>query len=206
MNDSEFIEVELKLLVDDLEAVAARLAAAGAELIARRIYESNVRYDDADGTLSARGMILRLRQDQITRLTYKEPIEQVEDDMSRRFEAEVEIKNFHTMDIILRKLGFRPYVAYEKYRTTYALDRTEIVLDELPFGNFVEVEGAPEAIRAVINRLGLETMARYRETYLHLFDRVKAHLDLDFVDLTFDNFREVSVPAAAFGPPVNIQT
>jgi adenylate cyclase class 2 len=206
MNDTDFIEVELKLLVDDLEAVAARLAAAGAELVVRRIYESNVRYNDSEGTLSARGIVLRLRQDQITRLTYKEPVAQLEEDMSRRFEAEVEIKNFHTMDVILRKLGFNPYVAYEKYRTTYTLDRTEIVLDELPFGNFVEVEGAPEAIRAVIKRLGLEDMARYRETYLQLFDRVKDHLGLDFQDLTFENFREISVPESAFGPPVNIQT
>jgi len=30
---------------------------------------------------------------------------------------------------------------YEKYRTTFTIGSLEVVLDELPYGNFVEIEG-----------------------------------------------------------------
>lgn len=203
MSDQNFLEVEVKLLVDDLDTVAARLVAAGAEKVVPRVFERNVRYENEDRTLTQSGIVLRLRQDRLVRLTYKEPVVQTEDDLASRFEAEVEVKEFHTMNLILRKLGFHPFMEYEKYRTTYTLDGAEIVLDEMPYGSFVEVEGRPDAIRAVLKRLGLDHSARYLCNYLLLFERVKARLGLEFADLTFANFEGVDVPRDAFGAPDN---
>ena len=168
---NKLVETEVKIHVPDLDAVAARLAAAGAELIAPRVFERNVRYENGDETFTPQGIVLRLRQDARVRLTYKEP-GVVKGGALERFEAEVTVDDFDTMDLILRRLGFHPYIVYEKYRTTYRLGEAEIVLDEMPYGNFVEVEGPAGAIEAA---LGL---------FCH--------------DLTFANFDGITVPAEIF--------
>jgi adenylate cyclase class 2 len=114
-----------------------------------------------------------------------------------RFEAEVEVSDFDTMSLILEHLGYRPYMAYEKYRTTYELDSAEIVLDEMPFGNFVEIEGEAATIERIITRLNLQDAERFGRSYTGLFELVKRNLDLEFRDLTFENFEDIQVPVSA---------
>ena len=138
-------EVELKLHTPDLATVRAALGAAGARLVKRRVFERNVRYDSADGDLLARGIALRLRQDDAVRLTYKAG-GQVKNGIISRFEAEVTVSDFDAMDAILRRLGYEVALIYEKYRTTYEWGAAEIVLDELPYGNFTEIEGGAAEI------------------------------------------------------------
>lgn len=198
---SDYQETEVKLGVDDLKAVAERLEATGATLHKQRLFERNVRYENADKTLTQQDIVVRLREDDRIRLTYKEPSEQTSDDAHTRFEAEVEVSDFDAMEVILGKLGYQPHLIYEKYRTTYELDGTEIVLDELPYGDFVEIEGTTDAIRAVIDKLNLTDAARYETNYIGLFERVKQALDLTFNDLTFANFEGVDVPPEAFNEP-----
>lgn len=197
-----YTETELKLYVPDLAAVAARLGAAGAALITPRVYERNIRYENAAGTLRAERKVVRLRQDTRVRFTYKdEGAASAESGIVSRFEAEVEVSDFDTMHLILGKLGYHPHLIYEKYRTTYTLDGVEIVLDELPYGNFVEIEGESGAIRRVRALLGLEEAPPMGASYAALFEFVRRNLDLPFTDLTFENFRGVSVPFSAFQPP-----
>ena len=43
---------------------------------------------------------------------------------------------------------------YEKYRETFTLEGAEIVLDELPVGNFMEIEATREQIRSITAALG----------------------------------------------------
>ena len=192
-------EVELKLHVAELEPVRQALHELGAEQSAPRVYERNNRYDDAKGNLSGSGDVLRLRQDTRARLTFKQGSDrkQVGDAMSR-FEAETEVADFDAMDLILKRLGFRPYMVYEKYRTTYTFDSVEIVLDEMPYGNFVEIEGDGEAIQQVREKLGLQDAIAYQSGYTELFRRVRSRLGLSFTDLTFDNFKGIDVPESAF--------
>jgi adenylate cyclase class 2 len=185
-----YTETEVKLIVPDLEVIRARLDSAGATLESPRIYERNVRYENAAGTLSPQGIVVRLRQDTRVRLTYKED-KAVVDGISTRLEAEVEVSDFAAMELILGKLGYHPHLIYEKYRTTYTLAGAEIVLDELPYGTFVEIEGDKTTIESVINRLGLTGARRYAGSYVVLFEAVKARLGLTFTDLTFANFEEV---------------
>jgi adenylate cyclase, class 2 len=199
VDEPRYIETEVKLLVDNLAEIEAQLESAGASLIAPRTFERNIRYENPEGTFSPNGIVLRLRQDRRARLTYKEPVRQTETAVSQRFEAEVTVDNMETMDLILQKLGFRPYRVYEKYRTTYVYGQTEIVLDEMPYGTFVEVEGPADAIHSVRHDLGWERYQSFQENYLELFDRVKALLHLDFNDLTFANFAGIQVPPEAFG-------
>ena len=198
---SSLIETEVKIAVADLDAIRQRLEAAGAALRAPRVFERNVRYEDAAGTLTPNDIVLRLRQDATARLTYKAPPDAdtaLAENVRTRFEAEVTVSDFDTMDIILRRLGFVPYVVYEKYRTTYRLGAAEVVLDEMPFGPFIEVEGTASAIDQALDALGLADVPRILDSYLVLFERVKAALALDAHDLTFDNFAGVDVPPEVF--------
>ncbi|PJF25721.1 MAG: class IV adenylate cyclase [Phototrophicales bacterium] len=200
---SRYLETEVKLYVPDLNRVRARLEALNAPVIAPRILERNVRYDTPDMALRARAAILRLRQDTRIRLTYKDEAEsntQLSALGKTRFEAEVTVDDFDAMQTILIKLGFTPTQVYEKYRTTYTLHDCEIVLDEMPFGSFVEIEGIDTAIEAVMIALDLIDAARYNVSYMVLFERVKHALDLPFNDLTFAHFDGIHVPQSAFDP------
>jgi adenylate cyclase class 2 len=198
MKPTEYLEIEAKLYVPNLDLVARKLSDLGAPLIAPRVFERNVRYENTAHTLTEQGIVVRLRQDSRVRLTYKEPLQAIVEDFAARFEAEVEVDDFDAMQLILAKLGYHPHLIYEKYRTTYQLDDTEIVLDELPYGNFVEVEGAPDAITSVIQQLNLESATHFTTNYVTLFDNVKRNLGLSMNDLTFNNFEGINVPASAF--------
>lgn len=196
------MEIEAKLWVEDLEAARARLEALGAALTRPRVFERNIRYEDAEGSLSPQGIVLRLRQDDRARLTYKAPGAVRQPGLLARFEAEVEVDDFDTMDLILRQLGYHSFFIYEKYRTTYTLDGAEVVLDELPFGLFIEIEGETEVIERIIAALDLDWSFRLVAGYTQLFYWVRANLDLPFTDLTFDNFAGRKVPLKAFAPPM----
>lgn len=204
MADNKLSEVEIKLYVTDLDSVARKIVSAGGEIGAPRVFEKNVRYENAEQTLSQRGIVVRLRQDSRARLTYKEPPHEVTDDgLSHRYEVEVEVSDFDTMELILSKLGYTPHLIYEKYRTTYQLGDVEIVLDEMPYGNFVELEGTPDAIFAALDTLGLSDAPRYKTNYVQLFQHIRHHLKLTFTDITFDNFKGVDVPKRALDAPDN---
>jgi adenylate cyclase class 2 len=190
-------ETEAKFYTPDLKALEQRLREAGASLKAPRVFERNVRYENADQTLSQQGLVLRLRQDTRVRLTYKEPGEE-KPDMSSRPEWEVEVSDFEAMDTILGKLGYTPYLIYEKYRTTYELEGAEIVLDEMPYGHFTEIEGEEDTIRALVKTLGLQEATPQPSSYVRLFDQVKQALNLSFQDLTFKNFEGITVPGDLF--------
>lgn len=199
MSDSNR-ETEVKFYIQNPRALEYRLAQAGAELRHPRVYERNVRYENADHTLIPNGIVLRLREDSRVRLTYKEPGEVLNDIVSRP-EWEVEVSDFVTMEVILGKLGFSPAMIYEKYRTTYRLNNTEVVLDEMPFGYFAEIEGTYDAIEDAIKALELNHQRRYAYSYAGLFENVKRHLGLTFDDLTFNNFDGLMVSENAFLPP-----
>jgi adenylate cyclase, class 2 len=199
MPSSNYTETEVKLYVPDLAVVARKLEALGAELSAPRVYEYNVRYENEDKTLASRNVVLRLRQDTRARLTYKEPPPQRgDDDIPDRFEAEVEVSDFDAMETILNKLGFTTSMVYEKYRTTYKMDDVEIVLDELPYGHFVEIEGEADDIRKAVEQLELKDAPRLRANYISLFENVRQNLKLDSRDLTFEAFKDGAVHFEAF--------
>lgn len=192
-----YTETETKLYYPDLGAVARNLLKAGAKLVTPRVFERNVRYENAAESLTDNGIVVRLRQDYRVRLTYKGP-GQIAEGIMQRYEAEVEVSDFEAMHAILLGLGYHPHMIYEKYRTTYALDETEIVLDEMPYGNFVEIEGEAAAIERVVQTLGLSDARRYGNSYTGLFEIVKLNLGLSFRDLTFEQFEGVDVPESAF--------
>lgn len=192
------VETEVKIHVDDLAAIERKLQALHAELSAERVYERDLRYEDDHNTLTPAKRVLRLRQDTRARLTYKEPFDKNAPDSASRTELEITVSDFDTTDLLLQKLGFHVSWIYEKYRTTYKLFDCEIVLDEMPFGKFIEVEGEQADIERVLKTLELADKHRITESYSDLFFKVKDKMSLPFRDLTFENFKNVRVPGEYF--------
>ncbi len=190
-------ETELKLYTPDHAPIVQQMHALGARLVYPRVLERNVRYEDAQNSLTRRGVVLRLRQDSRARLTYKDG-GTVHDGILSRSELEVEVSDFQLMHLILERLGFHTALIYEKYRTTYEYYGAEIVVDELPFGNFVEIEGDAPTIESIVQALGLQSAQRVTASYTALFEQLKATLNLPFRDLTFENFAGTTVPSSFF--------
>lgn len=195
------LEVEVKFLVADLPAFRERLIAAGGMLQKERVFERNIRFDTPDNKLLKKGELLRLRQDAAVRVTFKgEVVETFQSEAKVREEFEVSVNDFDTTAQIFERLGFDPVQVYEKYRETFVLDGIEIVLDEMPYGDFVELEGEEVAIKMAATDLGLAWSKRINNNYLGLMADLKRVHQLDFDDLTFANFEGRNISIADIAP------
>lgn len=191
------LEVEVKLWLPDLDALRARILAGGGELIQPRYYERNVAFDTANRDLYQRGQLLRLRMDRAAIITFKGvPSHAPASEAKVREELETQVSDFDTTEAILTRLGFVRQRVYEKYRETFRWGEVEIMLDEMPYGNFVELEGDEAAIKATAHALKLDWSKRLLTNYLALMDLLTAHHQLPFEDVTFSNFDGLSISIA----------
>jgi adenylate cyclase class 2 len=187
------IEKEAKFYMRGLKKVEHDLLVLGAVCTQSTTFETNLRFDTPDRSLSAAMHVLRLRQDTRARLTYKGPSD-ASSTVSARPEYEVEISDLDTGRRILESLGYQVVTIYEKYRASYQLADVEISLDQMPFGDFIEIEGPNEAaIQLITGKLGLTWENRSVLSYMRLFDTVKKNLGMDFRDLTFENFNTITI-------------
>lgn len=189
-------ETEVKFYIQDLERVAARLRDLEAQLIQPRTLETNIRFDFPDARLRSEGRVLRLRQDSAARLTYKSASKKDQGILSRE-EIEFVVDDFEKAKRFLEALGYQKLFYYEKYRATYELNETLIMLDELPYGGFLEIEGENDrSIRLVADQLHLTWKAAVATSYVALFERVCEARKLSFQDISFANFTGVKVDAS----------
>jgi len=186
-------EIEAKFYVRDLRRIESRIQQLDARLIQPRVLETNLRFDLPDGGLRAKGQVLRLRQDTEAKFTYKDSGKS-EQGIVHRTEIEFVVGDFEKAKNFLEALGYQKLLQYDKYRTTYKLEACHIMLDELPYGNFVEIEGEDIAsIRSTAKKLNLDMQAAIPESYSALFEKVRRNLRLTFTDLTFVNFAGLQV-------------
>jgi adenylate cyclase class 2 len=186
-------EREIKFYVQDLEAVNERLRICGAELTRERTLEINLRLDTDDRSLYKSGRLLRLRQDDRARVTYKADA-RVEGGVIARTEIEFTVDNFAVARKLFEALGYQVVVIYEKYRRVYRLGDVEVTLDELPMGDFVEIEAPNNTlIEGAAQMLGLDWAKGIATNYLGLFEVARSNRGFTFNDLTFENFRDFEV-------------
>lgn len=202
-------EIEAKFYVLDLKGIETHLQSLEARVIQPRIFETNIRFDLPDARLRSQGRVLRLRRDTEARLTYKDAGKS-EQGVLDRTEIEFTVEDFEKAKQFLEALGYQRLFEYEKYRTTYdlesgsklpvvhelahALQSCHIMLDELPYGNFVEIEGENiQVIHGIADKLNLNQNAAIASSYSALFERVRQSLKLSFKDLTFANFAAIKV-------------
>ncbi|MEN8242722.1 MAG: hypothetical protein ABFS17_12420, partial [Chloroflexota bacterium] len=76
----------------------------------------------------------------------------------------------------------------------------EITVDELPYGEFVEIEGEnDQQIRDMADKLKLNWDNAVLNNYLGLFHKLKQQEKFQFRDLTFENFSECEIAADQLG-------
>ena len=185
-------EIEAKFNVKNLNAIKKRLGKLGAKLFQPRTLEINYRYDTPDRTLSTESKVLRIRQDSKNWMTFKGPGESI-DGIRIRQEIEFSISDFNNAHLFLQALGFQIFQSYEKYRTVYLLNKSYIMLDELPFGTFVEIESTDLiSIKDCANILGLNWEMNIDSGYLAIYKNLCKILGTNYGDLSFKEF--VGIP------------
>jgi len=191
-------EMEVKYFVKDLADIEKKLKELNAPLLSERTYELNYRFDTPDGKLAQQMQVLRLRQYRSTTLTFKSAADP-KSEVSSRQEIEFEVSNFQAAMLFLQALGFQISFIYEKYRTIYQLGDCAIMLDELPYGNFIEVEGKDvAAIKKASRCLQLEWNSRIKLSYLALFYKLKEKYDLKADHLVFKELDCRQIPVEEF--------
>src|SRR6201999_915107 len=86
-----------------------------------------------------------------------------------RIETECVVADGNALAEIFTQLGYGPVFRYEKFRTEWEMGEGHLVLDETPIGIWAELEGAPEWIDSMLERLGVDSGACTTESYGKLF-------------------------------------
>jgi adenylate cyclase class 2 len=189
-------ETEIKFIVPEPDALRESLVRLGAAAEGRH-FEDNIRLDDPQNSLRARKFVLRLRRiergGQVEhRLTVKTP--GTSDDVFKtRREIELAVSDGPAMLAALSVLGYEPTFRYEKRREVFTLNGVEADLDEMPFGWFLELEGAAEGIRALAAKLQLDLGEGLSLSYAQIFENVRTSMKLAMPDLTFATFEGITV-------------
>jgi len=179
-------EIEIKLRITDLREILGRLSKLGA-VLRGRVHEQNTLFDTRDSSFWRHGRLLRLRIQtpapgngsrggpRTIILTAKAPPSSgrlsspKKMPFKERLESEVAVEKRLRWPRVLGELGFRAGFRYEKYRTSFRLGGLHLDLDETPVGNFLELEGAPSAIRRTARALGFVPKEHIRATYWDLY-------------------------------------
>lgn len=163
------VEKKYRLTAEQQANVVERLRATGAEFVGEE-FETNTLY--AGNTLDTTRAVLRLRRTNTRSvLTYKERGAVDASGVKRHREDETEVADSDALASIFDALGYRPSLIYEKRRATWNLCGVEVVIDELPFGLYAEIEGDEADIRAVETKLGIQDAAHEDATYPDLAAR-----------------------------------
>lgn len=192
-------EIEAKFFVKDLDAIETKLKTMGAVLLQPRTIEQNLRFDNATRELSRSGQVLRLRRDIHSTLTYK-GVSTDDHGARSRVEIQTQVEDFETMWHLLEALGYSVIVTYEKYRREYAWNETRISLDEMPYGEFVEIEAESSAqIQKICLTLNLDWTKRVFYSYLELFSLIQEKDHLATQNLSFEAFKDWRGNLASYG-------
>lgn len=107
-------------------------------------------------------------------VTFKGPA-QFRGALKVREELEVQVDASDRALALLAALGLVPVFYYEKQRETWEVGPTTVALDCTPMGEFVELEGEPDAVSALAAALGFELRNALRGSYLELWREYRKH-------------------------------
>lgn len=164
-------EIEIKLPVRNLKSMSAKIRQHGWHVSSRRKLEANWLFDCANNSLQKNDRLLRVRQSGATTwLTVKGPAQQNKTHKIRE-EFEIRISDVKTTITLLEALGYNITWRYEKYRRCFRkLDEPgQILLDETPIGNYLELEGSDIWIDNTSAALGFSSSDYIVASYRGLF-------------------------------------
>jgi adenylate cyclase class 2 len=186
------LEQEVKFFLEDTAEMRRQIALLGARPYQPRMHEANIRFDTADGALTRQRKVLRLRKAGQVILTYKEPetaSPAAPAPARRSLETEIIVDNLDKTAHLLESLGFRPIVRYEKYREVFHWKSVLLMFDQLPFGDFLELEGPDlTELRQTAGKLGLDWNHALQSSYMGIFLLLKKTHRLTSLEATFTTF------------------
>ncbi|ACL04844.1 adenylate cyclase [Desulfatibacillum aliphaticivorans] len=185
------LEIEVKFYCPNPQKTRNLILEAGA-LSEGRFFEKNTLYDRGD-ELFHRLSVLRLRQDKKITLTYKEPVPGSDPAFKIVKELEVEVNDFDRMEQILCSLGFQPVRKYEKWRETFTLGQTKLLLDGMPCGAFLELEGRRGPITDLAARLGQDWNDRIVLNYMQIYEILRKGEGIESRDFVFETFEGLTI-------------
>jgi len=194
------LEIEIKVKCDDVGALVDAHPELGWKVVEPRHFESNEVFELPEEALERKGSILRLRvAGGRATLTYKGLVpESAGNSVKIREELETGVTAPETLGEIFRRLGFRRAFRYEKYRTVYELRLGAFVVlamrDELPFGEFLELEGTEDAVRAAAGALQIDESRFVSESYIGIQSMLCAARGTGLQDLVFGPRDQARVP------------
>ena len=166
---AEEIEKKFRLSRAQFDRAAEDLAALGAEFIGT-FSEVNLIFSSPQ--LEERSAVARIRTTEHgSTLTYKRWISS-DAGVKRHIEHETEIGDPDAAAEILSELRLEVRLVYEKRRRAWKVRDAEVVLDELPFGLFMEIEGTPAAIGEAELVVAAEGFEPEPDTYPRLTERL----------------------------------
>lgn len=171
------IELELKAVVPDAEALRARLRAARAEPGFAGLMED--RRFDRNGALLARDEVLRVRRFRSregtirSRVSWKGPVS-IEGGYKRRWELEYTVSSGDP-GAVFEALGFAVTEEIDRLVEYYELGDATLRIEWYPrMDVLLEVEGAPAAIEAAVAATGIPRSAFSPEALIAFVTRYEA--------------------------------
>lgn len=179
------IEIEKKYRLNEAqkEAVQRRLSEISADHSGEE-FEENTLFGSR--VIDLGNSVLRLRRTGTTAvLTQKQ---RLPGDSAIKYQQENEtiVEDGDAMAAILAALGFAPTLIYEKFRDTWRIDDVEVVIDRLPFGLFMEIEGSETNIGAMEEKLQITDLEPEHSTYPALARR-HGKVTGDLIESRFEN-------------------
>ena len=161
-------EIEVKFVLRDRNALVRKLDEIGAQRLYPETFEDNIVLDRR-GELRTKGSMLRVRKfGRYSLVTYKGPVA-FEGNVKTRDEVQTGVESFELAIQLFDTLGYKPVFRYQKFREVWRVSEVEVVLDRTPIGDFFEIEGAVDTIRAVATQLGMNMDHAIRQSYADLY-------------------------------------
>ena len=160
-------EVEIKFKVVDVPALQKKLRSLKARRVGKA-FERTVRFDTPGDDLEKSNKFVRVRTGFKNVVTFKQKLGE-DTKFKVRKEIELEVSDPQKMEQVIEGLGFTKRLIMEKYREKWEVDACEVVIDELPFGVFTEIEGSRDQIVGAAKSLGFKLTDGITVSYWELW-------------------------------------
>jgi len=185
-------EIEIKIQIEDkneIKEIQKKLKSLNG-ISAPKIFQRTFRLDTPSFDLEQKGIFLRTRKEgENAVMTVKIKFLKTNNtNYFQRKEFEISIDSAENGAELLRNLGFSKQKIFEKYRELWTFEKKEVqvTIDNLPFGDFIEIEGSKKEIEEMIKSLGMINKKRIINTYWDLFDEWKKKKGINGKDIVFD--------------------
>ena len=164
-------EIEIKIRLKDKKAIQKKLLELGWQIKELR-FQRDTRVIQPTHSTVYKNVFPRVREDsngsKIFTVKVKNDI--IKDSDKKYFERdeyELEIEEPSTMLKIFYILGFTDQRVLEKYRQFWIFNGSNIdlVIDSVPFGDYLEIEGNKDEINKIVNELELQDEPRVTNAY-----------------------------------------